>query len=484
MDALPNKPYDADERMMCKPLLELIHGVAGSGKTTLVALMVHDLQVRGYKVFMTAPTHKAAQQLKKAFDTKSTDHYDGEPPTLAKVLSSPIIQRRPAFIGTIHSALGLKITYEEDQQVLSATGYPKTSSKNKWSRRMDYHCDILFCDEGSMVSTFLDSNIKTRQKEEKFHLVYIGDKYQLEPPDGDGEPSPVFDIPTPTIIDEVTRQAADSPIIKFSISCREKIDYYEGRRPDNPPFSFGDWMDGETMCMLKMDKVVSKYLEMIDNCAVNSQNYRILSFTNDRVDSFNRIIRKQLFGSDAAPYEVGEIVVMQDSSPNQVFSNNEDVRIIAVEKVEEIIMAPKEFGELGEVIRSIDGIFNGYKVTLQSLEDDDITESVVMFDVHERAEYDEWIGKLSRFYATLKTRVSPKASKVGWAAFWDIKSKYPTVKPCFASTVHKAQGSTLKEVIFDLETTKPFLRTRPKTAWRLIYVAATRPELTVHFAIS
>lgn len=482
MQALPSKPYDSDERPFCSPIEELIHGVAGSGKTTLVALLVRDLQRQGYKIFVTAPTHKAAQQLKKAYLKGNTNHIK-DPTLMASVLASGLV-KMPAFIGTIHSALGIKVSYDEDQQTLDITGYPKTSTKNRWTKRMEYHCDLLLCDEGSMVSPHLLGLMRKSQATEKFHMIHIGDRYQLEAADGDGTVSPVFDIPTPTVIDQVTRQAEDSKIIQMSVACRAKIDYYEGTIPANPPFSFSSWVDGESIQMLKMHKVIDTYMSLIDGKPKNTEFFRIMSFTNDRVDEFNRVIRKRIYGAGALPFVVGEIVVMQDPSPGLVFSNNEEVRIIAVEKTDEIIRAPKEVDEDGNIVREIEGIFSGYRVTFQSLEQDDITESIMMYDEESRAEYQEWIGKLSRLYKTFKTKISAKASAAAWREFWDITGKYPLTKPCYACTVHKAQGSTLTDVIFDLETTKPYLKFKPKTAWRLIYVASTRPTRTVYFAVS
>lgn len=482
MATLPEKPANADERPFIKACEELIHGVAGSGKTTLVALLIRDLQNRGYRIFVVAPTHKAAQQLKKAYTSGNVKHIK-EPTVMAEVLASGSIQM-PAFIGTVHSALGIKITHEEDQQKLETTGYPKTSSRNRWNKKLEYHCDIMMCDEGSMVSGTLLGMMRSRQREEMFHLIHIGDRYQLEAPDGDGGVSPVFSIPTPTVIDEVTRQAAGSPITQLSVACREKIDYYEGRRPDNPPFSFSSWVNGESIQLIKMHSVIDKYLELIDHNVENTEFFRILSFTNDRVDDFNRVIRRRLYGNNVAAYVVGEIVVLQDPTPGLVFSNNEEVRITEIEPIDEIITAPKEFDENGDIIREIEFTVSGYRVTLESLDTECNTETIVLFDRTSRDLYNEWIGKLSRFYSKLKSSVSVKASTTAWREFWVIKNKYPEVKPCYASTVHKAQGSTLSSVIFDLETTKPYLKFKPTTAWRLIYVASTRPEQTVYFAVS
>lgn len=490
MTCVPEKPeYDEDTRIFIKALEMLIHGVAGAGKTTLVALLVRDLMLRGYRVFMTAPTHKAAQQMEKTFNGTNLI---SAPPVRHETLSDGEVVTtkvqptnfKPAFIGTIHSALGLKMDSEEDTRTLTASGQPKTSSRNKWNNRIEYKCDLLMCDEGSMVSQPMRTLVQERQAVEKFHVVYIGDKYQLEAPDDEeGALSTVFDIDTPTILDEVTRQAADSPIIKFSIACREKIDFYEGRRDDNPPFSFSTYIDNDIINTVKEHQAIDKYLELIEHDIANAQHNRILSFTNDRVDAFNRVIRKKLLGADVADYVPGEILVLQDASAKLTFSNNEEVRILSVWEDTEVIEMPLNINEKGNVVDYREHEFDCFRVKVCKLDDEETTETLCIMNRSNREEFDRWMSLFAKKYRQMKTGVNKRAAAAGWKAFWEAKSRYPGIKYGFAQTVHKSQGSTFKNVIFDLATTKPYLKSRPTTAWRLIYVAATRPSEKVFFLV-
>lgn len=480
MSCVPEKPeHDEDCRIFMEALELLIHGVAGAGKTTLVALLVRDLMIRGYKVFMTAPTHKAAQQLEKTFN--GSNLITGK--TTQKT-DTPTQTYKPEFIGTIHSALGLKMDDSGEERTLSASGTPKTSTRNQWSKRIQYNCDLLMCDEGSMVSGAMREMVQERQAAEKFHVVYIGDKYQLEAPDDDEDAlSTVFDIKTPTILDEVTRQAADSPIIKLSIACREKIDFYEGRRMDNPSFAFKTYIDDEVIHTVRESKAIDKYIELIGGDISNCEHHRILSFTNDRVDSFNRVIRKKLLGSDVADYVPGEILVMQDASEKLTFSNNEEVKILEVWEDTEIAELPLQIDEKGNVQQYREKEFDCFRVKCCKLSDENITETLCIMNRTNRAEFDHWLSLFSSKYRKMKTGVNKRAAAAGWKSFWKCKSKYPDVKYAFAQTVHKSQGSTYKNVIFDLATTKKYLTIRPTTAWRLIYVASTRPSEKVWFIV-
>jgi ATP-dependent exoDNAse (exonuclease V) alpha subunit len=210
MSQVPDEPvHNEEDRLFLAIKIMLLSGVAGSGKTTLVGLIVRDLIKLGYRIFMTAPTHKAASELKKSYENVRVNPKECKIPFITK----------PSFIGTIHSALGIKSELNDDgEKVLVAGEYRKTFKVNSWRRQRESLCDLMIMDESSMASPNMTEMLEKAAHEDKFHVTYVGDRYQLTPPDGDGSISNVFtDIDAPCIMDEVTRTAADSPIIQMSI---------------------------------------------------------------------------------------------------------------------------------------------------------------------------------------------------------------------------------------------------------------------------
>jgi hypothetical protein len=65
-----------------------------------------------------------------------------------------------------------------------------------------------------------------------------------------------------------------------------------------------------------------------------------------------------------------------------------------------------------------------------------------------------------------------------WGPYFAIKENWADLRPIHASTVHKAQGSTYREVFIDLEDIGN--NTRWRDVVRLMYVAITRASHKVH----
>lgn len=157
-------------------------GPAGSGKTSLMQEFIKDYEARGIKVAVLAPTGKAALVIQK-----KTSH----------------------DAATIHSALyggarkvDGRLIFERPREVCAPGG-------------------MVIVDESSMVGTKLyrDLNLKLPAGA---HILYVGDKAQLEP---------VNDVWGPGLdnadiqLTEVHRQALDNPILACATSVREGRPY-------------------------------------------------------------------------------------------------------------------------------------------------------------------------------------------------------------------------------------------------------------------
>lgn len=460
MSRLPERAtFSMFDRMNLDLIEERIDGVAGAGKTTLVGIMVLDLLKRGYRVFMASPTHKAAQELNKSFGNAS----------------GGLFGLTPSFIGTIHSALGLKLKNHYDKQVLSKDGFVKTGDKD------GAKCDILFLDESSMVSKELINHLHERQRIDKFHIIYIGDMYQLDPVEQQEEEtkrSPVFDIGTGEYgLNNVTRQAEGSPIIQFSSLCRNNIDYHLGLK-ERPIERLTDFIDGSIIHKISHDEMIENYMSLINNQPELGLVNRILSFTNKKVDEINDEVRTRIFGENAREYEAGEIVVMQDSYES--YHNSQEIMITSIRNGTVQIHAPSKF-KAATPITYDTATFNVYTLETESL-CGKFKERINVLSYKERKKFDTFMSYYARVYSNLK-KDNRYASKAGWNWFWETKELFPSIKPIFASTIHKSQGSTYENAILDMSGIKSQMQLNPVNAWKLTYVGSTRPSDKLYLSI-
>lgn len=460
MAKIPDRAsFSSFYRMGLDLVEERVDGVAGAGKTTLVGIMVLDLLKRGYRVFMASPTHKAAQELNKSFGNASEG----------------LFGLSPSFIGTIHSALGLKLKNHYDKQVLVNDGFVKTGDKD------GAKCDILFLDESSMVSEELIRHLHQRQQIDKFHIIYIGDMYQLDPVEQQEESckrSPVFDIGEGIYnLNNVTRQAEGSPIIQLSALCRDNIDYHLGVK-DRPIAKFVDFIDNKIIHKIDHDQMIDNYMSLIKNQPELALINRILSFTNKKVDEINDDVRSRIFGANAREYEAGEIVVMQDSYES--YHNSQEIMITSIRNGTVKIHAPSKFQNATPITYET-ATFNVYTLETESL-CGKFKERINVLSYQERKKFDNFMSYYAKVYSSLK-KDNRYASKAGWNWFWETKELFPNIKPIFASTIHKSQGSTYKNSILDMSGIKSQMQLNPVNAWKLTYVGSTRPSEQLYLSI-
>lgn len=86
-------------------------------------------------------------------------------------------------------------------------------------------------------------------------------------------------------------------------------------------------------------------------------------------------------------------------------------------------------------------------------------------------------GKFNRALnevAAVASAASGYTRSTAWKTFWKLKGEFTPVRHSYCSTVHKIQGSTLKEVFVD----QGDILANPdtETALRCLYVACTRAK--------
>lgn len=406
----------------------LLCGYAGTGKSTIVVQFIKELLQQGKRIALTAPTNKAVNILKKMAAKHGMLGVD--------------------FL-TIHQLLGLSMVSKEQDKVLEQT---TSSSLHLY--------DIIFLDECSMVGKQLWNWIERSFERTLFNhrkLILMGDPAQLNPV---GEKrSPSFSVTARTLLTEVVRQAGESPVLDFITDCRQAVKSKSSNSFFLPHSQYkkGDKSNGafkvktETLLQYAIKVVQCKFTD-------NPDCFRILCWTNKRVDYYNQIIREQIYGITAPRFVPGERLitkkpVMAPDGKTVILSTSTEFTVKEVETSQHY----------------------GYRVWLLKIVTDDgmVRQTFVLHESEKK-----------RYEVELEQKLkSAKRNGFLWRKYyWFRDDLFADVDNCFALTIHNSQGSTFDGVGIDGDDLVTRLligddmsvRQRIKEYHRLWYVGASR----------
>jgi hypothetical protein len=230
-------------------------GFAGTGKTFCMREVIAKCKSSRVKFAFTAPTNKAAKELRKITGEATT----------------------------IYSLLGLRIDKSgELKQVVAG----KTEIDLG-----DY--DAIFIDEAGMVNNNLFSILKQKAQIHSVKIVMMGDKAQL-PPVGEAE-SPIWKLPVGASLKTVMRH--DNQVLTLVTSIRQQMGSIA------PSITLAsDNANGEGVW--KMAKTAFK--EHLYNAAADGQfadgnKSKVIAWRNVRVAEYNQLIRQAIYGAEAVP---------------------------------------------------------------------------------------------------------------------------------------------------------------------------------------
>ena len=384
----------------------IISGPGGTGKTHLMSAMIDQIMPRYFQtcqmmgltpeydnVHMTATTNKAAEVLAVATQRETS---------------------------TIQSFLNLKV--QDDY----TTGQSKLTKTNNW---FVHQRKILFVDEASMIDTPLRQLIMEGTHQSK--IVYVGDHCQL---------SPIMESISPIYKDslpffELTEQMRtnNSHLQAVNDQLRETVKTGEFKPIRLVPGSI-DLMD---------DADLQRGMEIF--FTNQTQNHRILAYTNNRVMQFNDHIRTIRGLPDH--YTVGEFLVNNSAirMKNSMLSVEEEVTITKIsDTTEKHMIDEKE-----------DLWLEFYRCTLQSRVGTTWTDVPLPVDR-------TYFSNLIKYFSRSKR----------WHQMYHLKNTYPDLRQRDAATVHKAQGSTYDSVFIDLGNISTCHQ--PDAVARMLYVAFSR----------
>lgn len=408
--------------------LFLLAGYPGTGKSTTIVQVVRLLIAgAGLKVVLTAPTNKAVAVLKQMASE----------------------QGLRVDCMTIHQLLGLSVVKRGKEKALERTSPSYLEL-----------FDLVVVDECSMVNQDLwhwiqqsICNLWSRTK-----IVLMGDPAQLNPVNEAKSPS--FGVPDKAILTQVVRQNDGNPLLEVLKRCRQEN---KQRSPFQPLMHTTE--DRQSGMVLVNSTTLLKYAcKRVQDFEQQPNRFRILCWTNKRVDYYNRLLRRQLYGNHVPRFQVGERLITTESAIAP-----DGKTVVLPTSIEFTIMNVEEQRYEGYRTWCLTVLPEGYETERQ------------LYVLHE----DEQLRFESETQRLLN---DAKRNPFLWRRYYRHLETFAQVRPCFALTVHNSQGSTFEEVGIDGDDLRKRLgdgdRSSIREYNRLFYVGASRAKRRVLVAWS
>ncbi|NIO30183.1 MAG: AAA family ATPase [Gemmatimonadetes bacterium] len=396
----------------------LLTGFAGTGKTTTLQ---HWVKASDRKIVLTAPTNKAVRVLREQAGEAG--------------LEVPCM--------TIHRLLKLRMATDAEEKYAYQYDIADLGSH-----------DVVVVDECSMVGNDPPPRRRGQEEGRGLHdriveecedagvkVVFVGDPGQL-PPVKEGRESPSFATPLRASLTTVVRQALESPIIRLATYVRGEM---EGRNPEEPELGEGvrfvehDWEFEKLVCGAYADD------------PGHATRHKALAWTNKRVNALNDAVRASLWGPSPDRYREGErhvalqpVIDFEDNRVVQRLATDEDAVIAGLCEADH-----PRYPQYRCLLLDMEGA--GGRFSTWVVHPDD-----------ERA----WEDDLRDLADAARHR------RARWEPFWELKDAFAHLRPHYAMTCHKSQGSTYDHVFVD---SRDVLKNSSQwEAWRCLYVACTR----------
>lgn len=427
----------------------VLTGYAGTGKTSVMNEFVQYLDStkgRGY-FQLCAPTHKAKLVLRQA-----TGGYD---------------------VTTLHSLLSLSPNLN-----IFNLDYDDLKFESGGAGAIPYR-GLIIVDEASMVSDDLYDLLTDYCRNRKCKVIFIGDEKQLRPVDND-DVSKVFNNTNIIRLTRIFRQNEQNKLLPILDDLRKdyKVNFENTIGEEGSLITHRDAKE----FMLLAVKLIKKAIR-----DKNPNFVKLIAYTNNRVNAFNKCVRRMLF-KDGEPYHVGEILMgCENFSYNRHdFFNSSDYIITSVKRTERKI--PNFISLPGFDLMLYDKV-------------DDVLHPVFMLDIENiNPDYldslAQTIENVRLDAISAKNRGNKTASKFLWKKYYDMMKSFATPIPLmfdnrvvkartftygYAITVHKSQGSSYDSIFIDMNNL--LLDKDTQELRQLQYVALSRTQTDAHLLL-
>ena len=408
----------------------LLKGYAGTGKTSLVAVLVKALPSFGYKVRLLAPTGRAAKVLAR-------------------------YSRKPAF--TIH-----KMIYQLRKG--DAAGGMLFKLKKNYSKNTIYLVDeASMISEGDLNNRVLSDLIKYVFQHDSNKLMLIGDSAQL-PPVGQSQSLALsrahleqkYGLRIQSLeLNQVMRQSLDSGILKNANSIRLAL--------DNSPFNIKFTLKQKDIFKMSGERLEDGLRYAYDKYGIPETV--VICRSNKNAVFYNRNIRHSIFFFEEELEAGDQIMVVRNNyfykpehSPMGFLANGEFAEIVKILNLEE--RYGFRFADIE--IRLIDDPGNqvlAVKVLLDTLHSDypSLTD-------HQYQSLAEQV--MSDYQGDLKNAEIKEVLKT------DPYLQALQIKYAYAMTCHKSQGGQWRAIFLDKGYVSPEQQDQDFLRW--LYTGVTR----------
>jgi hypothetical protein len=439
----------------------VLKGYAGTGKTFLVKRIIEYI-VSTYpkvKIAITAPTNKAVRVLEvdNPFDPDNTSK---------AVFKDTFGGRNRVSYSTIHKLLGLK-------EQISATGVQSfVEDKKSDSNIKDY--SFLIVDEVSM----LDDDIcrMVMRHTDTVNIMFMGDPAQI-PPVKRVDSIPLRKQNEYTfkvgVLKQIMRQTGEHPVVDASFLLRNNLSVNQ----PIPTLKTNLNKEGKGIIFINAENekntipgILKQYFNAPEFDA-NPDYAKVIAWSNDRVNFFNKLIRQIRYGKEALLFEVGEKLVANKPifeekidkfwgggrwTPALTTSDEMEVTDVSIVNKKFVEGSHRFYAKTYELTVKV------WDIVARKLDEKTI------YVIHEDSlvEYNELLEKAKELAKMAKNNSA-------WVSYFNIQKWSANVGYNYAITAHKAQGSTYRTVLLDEENIDKNKNVLERN--RIKYTAYSRP---------
>lgn len=376
--------------------IALLQGGAGTGKTFILKYFLDGLP--NIKPLVLAPYNEAVKQLELNLGQKYT-------------------------LKTVCSALNFCMTTNEDSMVLKQVSEPELKDYN-----------LLVVDECSTLSEeFLEilENLP-------IYILFIGHKSQLPPIESIG----IYDKCIPPVfkkdyltIDLIENVRSTGEIHEFC-AIAENLIYSLGVLPSKFKVS--------------KDRFLKDFLVSQDGVeTIFNGTSKFLAYTNKQVNYYNELSRQAIFGdvSTDKPYLVDDQVILFEPTIGFVhalaFNERTIDNIFNKKRNSNTIYTTNTKGVVKKIaLKTVLGI-NCYELTIKT--NHYSNDAVAIFYTPLCA--NEYTKLKYKYHRDASFESNPVKRDSKWQKYSKLNMLFANIKHAYAITVHKAQGSSIKNVL-------------------------------------
>lgn len=389
----------------------ILKGVAGSGKTYMINKWIeYHKRVYPYgSIAVSAPTNKAVKVL------RSDQPKD--------VLNGSCIESYVSY-KTVHSLLGIKEHIDNNGKITFVPTEKDIEQTNSF--------DAIIIDECSMVGKELFGIIKNVTTK----LIFMGDRFQIPPVNEQN--SILFQENTLRVneirLEKIMRQKEGSPIIAKSKEIRDNILHVDPIKDKTTM----ETSEGSVFYYTDKREALEQLGALIDNGAYkNPKDFKVIAWRNKTLANCNNYIRERIYGKNPKVLEEGDVVVACSTLYNldgEIKATNSDEFVVSGIVRNQILYKI----EHKRYHINYDINISGYMCKGTNI----ITNEVIKLFITD----DEGKKQLSRYTAPLKKLCIEKKDASLWSVYYKTLNLNDHVAYAYCCSVHKAQGSTYKNV--------------------------------------